>query len=400
MSLRAACGAALLLAGASLLAGCSKPPAPKAESSGPPVVTVARPRVEKITRYADLTGQLDAVQTVQVRPRVSGIIVRVDMKDGQLVEGEVSVWGFVLRPGTLLFQIDPVNYDADLKQAQAQVAIANAKLELAQKNEAREKESYDKGVSSRQNYETFIAQTKVAVAELDAAKNVVVKAQQNLDWTNVTAPISGRADRAYLTAGNVAVGGQTQGTVLTTIRSMDPMYAYFDVDDQTVLYYQRLVRDKKIAKPRDGEETPVEIQLKGEVGYPHKGTIDFLSNTISPSTGSLQIRGIFPNKDGFLTPGLYVKGRVPIGEPVDAVLVPDEAVIADQGQKIVYVVNDKNMVEARVVTPGPMARGLRVVEGLAPTERIIIKGFQRVRPGVEVTPEDGTIQTDQQRTTP
>jgi RND family efflux transporter MFP subunit len=398
MSLRAACGAALLLAGATLL-GCSKPPPTKPES-GPPVVTVARPRVEKITRYADLTGQLDAVQTVQVRPRVSGIIVRVDMKDGQLVEGEVSVWGFVLRPGTLLFQIDPVTYDADLKQAQAQVGIVNAQLELAQKNEAREKESWEKGVSSRQNYETFIAQTKVAVAQLEAAKNGVVKAQQNLDWTNVTAPISGRTDRALLTAGNVAVGGQTQGTILTTIKSMDPMYAYFDVDDQTVLYYQRLVRDKKIAKPRDGEETPVEIQLKGEVGYPHKGTIDFLSNTISPSTGSLQIRGIFPNKDGMLTPGLFVRGRVPIGEPVDAVLVPDEAVIADQGQKIVYVVNDKNVVESRVVTPGPTAHGLRVVEGLAPTERIIIKGFQRVRPGVEVAPEDGTIQTDQQRMTP
>jgi RND family efflux transporter MFP subunit len=380
------------------LQGCSKPPAPKAES-GPPAVTVARPRVEKITRYADLTGQLDAVQTVQVRPRVSGIIVAVDMKDGQMVEGDVSLWGFVLRPGTLLFQIDPVTYDADLKQAQAQVGIANAQLELAQKNEAREKESWEKGVSSRQNYETYIAQTKVAVAQLEAARNGVVKAQQNLDWTMVTAPISGKTDRAYLTAGNVAVGGQTQGTVLTTIRSMDPMYAYFDVDDQTVLYYQRLVREHKIANPRDGE-VPVEIQLKGEAGYPHRGAIDFLSNTISPSTGSLQIRGIFPNKDGALTPGLFVRGRVPIGEPVDAVLVPDEAVIADQGQKIVYAVNSNNVVEARVVTPGPMARGLRVVEGLAPTERIIIKGFQRVRPGVEVTPEDGTIQTDQQRLSP
>lgn len=398
MSLRrAAVGLPLILAGVSLL-GCSKPPAPRPDT-GPPVVTVARPRVEKVTRYAELTGQTDAVETVKVRPRVSGFIVSVAMKDGQQVQGEVALWGFVLRPGTLLFRIDPVTYDADLKQAQAQVAIAQAKLELAQKNEAREKLAKDTGVSSQQNYETYIAQTKVALEELKAAENGVTKAQQNLDWTYVTAPISGKVDRAYLTVGNVATGGLTEGSVLTTIVSENPIYVYFDVDDQMVLYYQRLIAEKKIAKPRDGA-VPVELQLKGETGFPHQGTIDFVSNRINPSTGSLQIRGVFPNTEGIMTPGLYVKGRVPIGQPVESVLVPDEAVLADQGQKIVYVVNEKNIVETRVVTPGPMAQGLRVVEGLAPTERVIIKGFQRVRPGIEVAPEDGTFKIDQNQMRP
>lgn len=395
MSLRrSACGLSLLLAVASLL-GCSKQPMAKSEG-GPPVVTVALPRVERVTLYTDLTGQTDAVETVKVRPRVSGVIVAVFMKDGQMVDGEIAYLGFVLRPGTLLFEIDPITYEADLKQSQAQVAISQAKLELAQKNEAREKLARDTGVSSEQSFETYVAQTKVAAAELAAAKNGVIKSQQNLDWTRVTAPISGKVDRAYLTVGNVAIGGQTQGTELTTIVSQQPIYAYFDVDDQTVLYYRRLLREKKIIEPKEGL-APVEVQLRGETGYPHKGYIDFVSNRLNPSTGTLQIRGIFPNTDNIMTPGLFVRGRVPIGEPVDAVLVPDEAVIADQGQKIVYVVNEKNIVEARVVTTGPMAYGLRVVEKLAPTERIIIKGFQRVRPGVEVAPEAGVIKTEKER---
>lgn len=391
-----------LLGGIAVLIGCQKAPPPPTES-GPPAVTVAVPRVEKVTRYADLTGQTAAVKKVEVRPRVSGFITRVFLKDGQDVEGEAALWGFVFTEGTVLFQIDTVTYDADLKQAEAQVGIALAKLELAQKNEAREKEAYDKRVSSQQSYEAFVAQTKVAVAELESARNGVVKAKQNLDWTRVTAPISGRADRTQYTEGNVVTGGQTQGTVLTTIQTIDPMYAYLDVDEQTVLYYRRLMRENKIATPeyKNGRDLPpIELQLKDETGYPHKGQVDFASTQLSSSTGSLQIRGIFPNEDGSLLAGLFVKARVPIGQPVEAVLVPDEAVLADQGRRIVYVVNDKNLVEARVVTPGPMANGLRVVEGLAPSERIVIKGFQRVRPGVTVAPEQGLIKTEAERMKP
>ncbi len=372
-----------------LVMGCSRTAPPKVES-GPPIVTIALPKVELVIRYADITGQTDAVQTVLVRSRVSGFITRVAMSDGQFVDGDLSLWGLLLRQGTLLFEIDPVTYEADVKEAEAKVDVAQAKLELARKNEAREKVARDNGVSSPQQFETFVAQTLVAVAELDSAKSSVVKAQQNLGWTKVTAPISGKADRAYLTAGNVVTGGVTQGTVLTTIVSMSPMYVYFDVDDQTVLYYQRLIREGKIARPKEGLAL-VEVALKDETGYPHKGYIDFVSNRLSPSTGSLQIRGIFPNEDTVMTPGLFVRGRVPLGQPAESVLVPDEAVITDQGQKIVFVVNEKNMVEARTVTPGSMAYGLRAVEGLAPNDRVIIKGFQRVRPDIEVTPEEGTI---------
>ncbi len=381
-----------------LALGCSKS-APPAAQSGPPVVTVALPKVAKVTRYADLTGQTDAAQTVQVRPRVSGFITRVDMIDGQNVIGEITLWGMVIREGTLLFEIDPVTYDADLKQAQAQVSQMDAKLKLAEANRVAEKELVDKGASTQLKYAPFVAEVEVAQANLNAAKQSVIKAEQNLGWTHVTAPISGKVDRAYLTAGNVVTGGMSQGTVLTTIVSLRPMYVYFDVDDQTVLAYKKLVREKKAVSAENGETVPVNVQLKGETGYPHPGLIDFVSNRLNPSTGSLQIRATFPNEDDAMAPGLFVKGQVPIGEPQESILIPDEAVIADQGQKVVYIVNEKNVVEARVVQAGPMAYGLRVVEGLAATDRVIIKGFQRVRPGVEVTPETGTIKTEDEKKT-
>ena len=203
---------------------------------------------------------------------MSGFIVNVAMSDGQLVRGDVYLFGHLIHPGTLLFVIDPVTYDADLKQAEAQVGIARAKLDLAQKDEAREKEGLDKGATSRQSYETFVAQRKVAEADLFAAQSGVVKAKQNLDWTRVTAPIAGKVDRTYLTRGTSSPAGTTQGTVLTTIVSEDPMYAYFDVDDQTVLYYRRLIREGQVgraARRRSGG--PGRDAAQGENGLPAQG---------------------------------------------------------------------------------------------------------------------------------
>jgi RND family efflux transporter MFP subunit len=362
-------------------AGCGKRPHPIPDT-GKVLVTVSPPLADKVTQFTDLTGSVAAPETVQVRPRVSGFIKSVLFTEGQLVE----------KDKTLLFEIDPVMYVADLKSAEAQVEVAKAQLELAQADEAREKAGFEKGATSKQNYDTYIAKRKVAEAQLVAAKAGVVKADQNVQWTKVFAPISGRVDKAFLTAGNVVVGGETQGTVLTTIVSVDPMYVYFDVDDQTVSKYQRLMHEKKFKSVADGGSVRAEIQLLGETGYPRVGAINFVGNQLNPSTGTLSIRGVFSNPDRMLIAGRYVRGRIPVGEPFPGLLIPDAAVVTDQGRKVVYVVGADNVAEARPVTLGPLVRGLRLVEaGLGPTDRVVIRGAQRVQAGMTVEPEDGLI---------
>jgi len=362
-----------------LAAGCGHEAAPGKAEVPLPIVTVARPAVEQVTAFTDLTGTLDAPGTVQVRPRVSGYILEVKMRDGQDV-----------RAGDVLFVIDPVTYVADVKKAEGQLKSAQAKLKEATAQEGRYRGLLAQKAVSQAEYDVFLAQREVAEAEVYSANAALDFARQNLDWTKVTAPIAGRVDRAYLTKGNVATGGTTQGTVLTTIVSEDPMYAYIDVDDQTVLYFQRLFGKEGTGGAKGG--MPAALQLQGEQGYPHPGKIDFVSNRINPSTGSLQVRGTFPNPDRLLLPGRYVRARVPLGAPREAILVPETSVITDQGQKVVYVVNPENKVEARVIKLGPTARGLRVVaEGLKPDDRVVTRGMQRVRPGVPVKPQDGKI---------
>lgn len=370
-----------MLLAAAALSGCSTRPHALTDTA-PVLVTVSRPLVDKITLFTDLTGSVAAPETVQVRPRVSGFIKAVTFKEGEIVE----------KDKTVLFEIDPVIYTADLKQAEAQVAVSKAQLELAQADEAREKVGYDKGASSKQTYDTYVAKRKVAEAQLVAAREGVTKADQNLQWTKVVAPISGRADKAFLTAGNVVIGGETQGTVLTTIVSIDPMYVYFDVDDQTVSAYQRLINQKKFKSAANGGSVRAEIQLLGESGYPRAGTINFVANQLNPTTGTLSIRGVFPNKDGMLLAGRFVRGRIPLGEPMEGQLIPEAAIVTDQSRKVVYVVGADNKIESRPVTLGPLVRGLRLVEsGLAATDRIVIRGAQRVQSGMTVQPEDGAI---------
>jgi multidrug efflux system membrane fusion protein len=362
-----------------LMVGCSKKPPSKVET-GPLLVTVGKPYVDKVTEFTDLTGETDAVKTVQVRPRVSGYIQKVNFEEGAEVKA-----------GAVLFVIDPAPYEADLRKAKGDVQNWDAQIKLAKAEESRYAKLAAKGSGSKEDFEKAIASVGVAEANLYSAKAAVDRAELDLKWTNVTTDIAGKVDRAYLTEGNVATGGLSQGTVLTTVVSIDPMYAYFDVDDQTVLYYQQKVREGKLKSSRDGDVL-IEMALRGEQGYPHKGRIDFVSNRINPSTGSLQIRGVFDNKDRSLYPGLFARARVPISQPYDAVMVPEASVITDQDKKLVYVVNADNMVEAREVKLGPMTKGLRVVvEGLKAEDRVVIKGMQRVRPKVKVEVEEGKI---------
>lgn len=376
-----------LMALISLVMGCGTRPHAQPDP-GTVLVTVSHPLTDEVTLFTDLTGSVAAPETVQVRPRVSGFIKAVLFSEGKLVE----------KDKTVLFEIDPVFYNADLKQAQAQIEIGKAQLELAQADEDREKIAYDKGASSKQNYDSFAAKRKVADAQLASYMEQKVKAQQNVDWTKVVAPISGRADRAFLTVGNVVTGGETQGTVMTTIVSVEPMYVYFDVDDQTVAMYQKLLHEKKLKGLDEGGSAEVDIQLLGETGYPRRGSITFVSNQLNPTTGTLSVRGVFPNPDRMLIPGRYVRGRVPVGKPFPGLLVPDGAVVTDQGRKVVYVISADNKAEARTVNLGPLVRGLRLVEsGITANDRIVIRGAQRVQSGMTVEPEDGSITYPEQK---
>jgi len=228
----------------------------------------------------------------------------------------------------------------------------------------------------------------VAEASVLLAKANVKTAELNLEFTKVKAQISGRISKYYVTRGNIIQSGdQGGGTLLTTIVSVDPMYANFDVDEHTVLHVRKLINEGKAKSVRDGR-VPVFMGLANETGFPQEGVINFVDNQINPGTGTLRLRGVFPNKNGVLSPGLFVRVRVFVGEPYKAIVVTERAIDADQGQKIVYTVNDKNEVVARPVELGAIEAGLRVIIGDVTTkDRVIVNGLQQVRPGAVVDPK-------------
>jgi len=272
---------------------------------------------------------------------------------------------------------------------QAQFKLANADFERFSKLRKT-------GAITQEELDKSAAQVEVAKAKIFAAEGEVQVAELNLGWTKVTAPIDGKIDRIYLTEGNVATGGLSQGTVLTTIVTEDPIYAYLTIDEQRVLKYLRTKAKK--AEATSGKEVTdtaiVEIQLKGESGYPHRGTIDFASNRLDPATGTLQLRAVLPNPGPvrMLIPGMFIRARIPTELPTESLLIPDAAVVADQAGKIVYVVDTNNRVESRKVLLGPMADGLRVVlEGLKPDDRVVIRGMQRITDGMTVEVEEEKI---------
>jgi RND family efflux transporter MFP subunit len=388
--------AAVVLSAALVTAagGCRRPPPPSPDA-GPLTVTVAHPLVDTITTFTDLTGTIQAKETVELRPRVSGYIVDVKFKEGDEVKKDQE-----------LFVIDPTIYKAEVKSAEGQVKVYDAQLAKAKADVTRAREAFEKGAASKSELDVAVASQGVAEAQLFSAKANVDQAKQNLTWTTVTAPIAGRVDRAYQTPGNLVTGTTTAtggtGTVLTTIVTVDPMYGYFAVDEQTVLYYRRLIREKKF-KSAQQAAIPARVQLKGEQGYPHHGTLDFVSNTLDPSTGSLTVRGTFPNPDRFLIPGLFARAQIPASQPFEAILLPQAAVAFEQTQRVVYVVGADNRIETRPVEIGPVHRGLQVVQegvtkgpngrtrGVARTDRVVIRGMQRVEGGMLVEPQEGSI---------
>jgi multidrug efflux system membrane fusion protein len=365
----------LFLATSLALCSCNKQ-APPPESPPPPV-TIAKPIQKEIIEWDYFTGRNEAVENVNVTPRVSGYIDNITFRAGDPVN-----------KGDLLFVIDPRPYQAVLDQAQAQQRDAEADQQLQEANFARQERLRQTGVIAKEDFDTALSNKNRAAARVLEARASVESAQLNLTFTQITSPIAGRISREQVTVGNLV---QADTTLLTNIVSVHPIYAYFNVDERAVLHYQKQVREGKLPDVRSGS-VPVYLQLENENGFPHQGTIDFVNNQFNASTGTLQVRGLFPNANAVLTPGAFVRVRV-AGTPLhQAILVSDRAVGTDQGQKFVLVVGNDNVVAVKTVELGPEAEGLRVVRsGLTGDEQVIINGIVNARPGSKVNPQEGDM---------
>ena len=374
-------GSALVLGLCLGAAGCARGPA-EAPAAEPVSVQVSHPVEREVTDYADFTARIAAMETVEVRAHVWGYLDKVNFKEGALV-----------KKGDVLFELDPRPYQALLDQANAKVAQDKAQLSYDEAEYQRNRGLVRTGAVSRSDFDKTAAARGVDLANIAADTALVASRQLNLDYTKVAAPVSGRVSRYDVTVGNLILAGdQGGGTLLTTIVSVDPMYAYFDVDEYTNQRVRKLIREGKFHFKSTDEAVkavvPVSLGLAAEAGFPHRGTINFADNQVNPKTGTLRVRGVFPNKDEVLTPGYFARVRVPISPPHKALLASERALDNDQGQKILYVVNEKNEVVSRPVRLGQMHDGLRAIEdGLKPGERVIVNGLQQVRAGATVEPK-------------
>src|ERR1700756_3852629 len=364
------------LTGLISLVACNQAAPPK--SPPPPTVTVSKPEEKLVENWSEFTGRTAAVNFVNVTPRVSGYIVDIPFKEGDLVH-----------QGDLLFQIDPRPYQDAYDQAVGQLQRAQASQKLQDITFERQERLQSTGVIAKEDYDTALANKNTAAADVIASQAAVNAAKLNLEFTHVTSPIDGRVSRQLVNIGNLV---QADSTRLTTIVSIDPIYAYFSMDELAALGYQRLIRQGKIASTQEGK-VPVYLQLQDETGFPHEGTIDFSDNSFDPSTGTLLIRGLFPNTDGFLTPGNFVRVRVASSMKYNALLVANRAIGSDQDHSFVYVVDSKNIARLRHIRTGELAEGLRVVKsGLQPDDVVIINGIIKVRPDSPVKPQPGAME--------
>jgi RND family efflux transporter MFP subunit len=358
----------LALAGVvpALLAACSRPQAPP---QALPAVVVAQPLRQSVTDWDDYSGRFEAVDTVEVRPRVAGAIQSVHFQDGQQV-----------RKGQLLFVIDPRPFEAQMAKARADVAgaaavLANAEAEL-KRSEALIK---DKLVSQAQADLRAAAKLQAA-ASLAAAQASITTAELNLAYTRIEAPIAGRVSWRRLAPGNLVAA---DNTVLTTIVSENPIRFLFDAPEAALLKYRRAGKD---------QATEVDIRLQDETEYRWKGRLDFLDNALDRSSGTIRARATVPNPEGFLASGMFGHLRLHAAKSFEALLVPDEAVVTDQTRQVVYIIGPDDLIQQKVVEPGRLLAGLRVIRsGLAADDRVVISGVQRARPGRKVAVTAGTV---------
>lgn len=366
------------------LPGCS-PKLPQAQEEVALGIETSLPIDREMIDSEEFTGQMDAVLSLDVKPQVTGKLLTMPFKEGAEV-----------KKGDVLFNIDPEQYQAQYDVGKADVELAKAKLYLAKADNVRAKRVRDDNPAaiSKQDLDKYDASEKESVAAVKAAESKTTSYEINLKWCTIKSDIDGVISRYYLTTGNLVNQNQT---LLTTVVSVDPIYAYFDMDERTILRVRNAIKDKKI-KLTDADEILVYVGLTGETGFPHKGAVNFVNNKVDPNTGTITLRGKFDNPKiddkghRLMSPGMYVRVQIPLSNPYQALLVSEKAIVTDQGLKNVYVVESKDgkeLIRYKRVTLGPgTPDGLRVVNGLEKTDRIAVSNVQQLRPDMEVKTEN------------
>jgi RND family efflux transporter MFP subunit len=361
-----------------VLTACGDSGPQKGAKGAPPApqVTVALPEKRTVTDRDEYVGRFVAIDSVEIRARVSGYLDAVQFTDGEIVKN-----------GAKLFQIDQRPFTAALDLARADLARARAQLDLANADLVRAQDLIDRKTISEAVYEQRIQAKRGADAQMQSAEAAVRVAELNLEFTELRAPIDGRIGDRRVSPGNLVIGGsQPSTTMLATIVSIDPIRFEFTFDEAAFLRYSRLGGSAKNKNPRGGS-LPVELRLLDESEFEHKGTIDFVDNVIDQSSGTIRGRALVQNPSGLFTPGMFARARVPASAPFEALLVPDSAIGTEQIRKFVYAVDGENTVLQKYVTLGHLENGLRVIlKGIDGTDRIIVNGMVRARPGIKVTP--------------
>ncbi|WP_425613509.1 efflux RND transporter periplasmic adaptor subunit [Anatilimnocola sp. NA78] len=362
-----------VLAAFAAFAGCS-PQTKEAEKKALPEVDFATPVSRTVTEFEEFTGHLVAKSTVAIRSRVSGYLDEVKFEDGAIV-----------KKGDLLFVIDSRSYKATADNAKAMLDQANSRRDNIRSQDERANTLLKRNAIPSEEAEKLGFQRSEAEAAVSSAEAQKALAELDLTYTRITSPIDGTISNRQVDPGNLV---KADDTVLSTVVSLDPIYAYFDVNERTVLKFRRLINKGEMIAA-DEKKLKVQISLADEDDFTHEGEIDFLDNQLDPNTGTLRVRATIHNKSGLLSPGLFVRIRFPVGDPHEALLVQEQALGTDQGQRFVYVINDENKIEYRPVTIGVLDKGQRVIEkGVQLGDRVVVNGLQRIRPKAEVTGKD------------
>ncbi len=356
------------------VAGCARNEAAPAAAAQPaPQVSVAQVLTRPVTDFDEFTGRFVAVERVEVRPRVSGYIASVSLTPGRVV-----------KKGDVLFTIDQRPYEAELKRAKAELARARTQLALARSERDRATKLLEMRAISHEEFDSRVSGSDQAEANVEVASAALDTAALNLSFTRVESPISGLVSREEVTAGNLVTSGQT---LLTTVVSVDKIYAEFEGDERVFLKYAALSRSGELENARNGN-LPVWVGLADEQGTPHEGKVVFVDNALDAQTGTIRVRALLDNRERRFTPGLFARVKLVGSGEYQATLINDSAIGTDQNVRYVFAVNPENKVEYRAVKLGPVVDGLRVVrEGLKAGEYIVVNGLQRVRPGVTVAPQ-------------